>query len=103
MQLSIRTNSIDLSDSLRDLVTRRIRLALDQFKRRIVDTFVYLMSLNGPNRGRNKLCLISVRVYGLREVVVRETASTEAAALDRAARRVKRRVSAALRDEDRTS
>jgi hypothetical protein len=36
-------------------------------------------------------------------MVVRETASTEAAALDRAARRVKYRVSEALRDADRRS
>ena len=103
MELSIRTDSIDLTDSLRDLVTRRIRLALDEFEGRIVDTFVYLMGLNSPRVDRNTLCLISVRVYGLGEMVVRETASTEAAALDRAARRVKHRVYAALRDADRSS
>jgi ribosome-associated translation inhibitor RaiA len=103
MELSIRTDSIELTDSLRDLVTRRIRLALDKFEGRIVDTFVYLMGLNSPKGDRSKLCLISVRVSGLGEMVVRETASTEAAALDRAARRVKHRVSAALRDADRAS
>jgi ribosome-associated translation inhibitor RaiA len=103
MELSIRTDSIELTDSLRDLVTRRIRLALNKFESRIVDTFVYLMGLNSPKEDRNKLCLISVRVHGLGETVVRETASTEAAALDRAVRRVKHRVSAALRDADRPS
>ena len=103
MELSIRTDSIELTDSLRDLVTRRIRLALNKFEGRIVDTFVYLMGLNSPKEDRNKLCLMSVRVHGLGETVVRETASTEAAALDRAVRRVKHRVSAALRDAGRPS
>ena len=103
MELSIRTDSIDLTDSLRDLITRRIRLALDAFEGHIVDTFVYLMGLNSPKGDRNKLCLISVRLYGLGEMVVREIESTEAAALDRAARRVKHGVSAALRDADRPS
>ena len=100
MELSIRTDSIELTDSLRDLVTRRIRLALDKFEGRIVDTFVDLMGLNSPKEDRNKLCLIRVRVHGLGEMVVRETASTEAAALDRAACRIKHRVSTALRDAD---
>ena len=103
MELSIRTDSTELTDALRDLVTRRIRQALDKFEDRIVDTFVYLKALNSPNGDRNRLCLISVRVYGLGEMVVRETASTEAAALELAARRVKRRVSVAFRDADRPS
>ena len=101
MELSIRTDSIKLTDVLRDLVTRRIRLTLDKFEGRIVDTFVYLKSLKNPDGARNKLCLISVRVHGLGEMVVRETASTEAAALELAVRRVKRRVSAAFREADR--
>jgi ribosome-associated translation inhibitor RaiA len=103
MELSIRTDSIELTDSLRDLVTRRIRLALDKFDGRIVDTFVYLVALNSPTEDRIKLCLISVRVHGLGEMVVREIAASEAAALDRAACRVKRRVSAAIRNADRRS
>jgi ribosome-associated translation inhibitor RaiA len=101
MELSIRTDSIELTDSLRDLVTRRIRLALYKFDGRIVDTFVYLTALDSTNDNRRELCLISVRVHGVGEMVVRETAATAAAALNRAACRVKHRVSVALRAADR--
>jgi ribosome-associated translation inhibitor RaiA len=100
MELFIRTDSIELTETLRDLVTRQIRLALDKFGDRIVDAFVYLKHLSHVKGDGNMLCLVSVRVRGQSEMVIRETASTEAAALDRAARRVKHRVSAALRDAD---
>jgi ribosome-associated translation inhibitor RaiA len=103
MELFIRTDSIELTDSLRDLVTRRIRLALYKFDARIVDTFVYLTALDSAKKNRKELCLISVRVHGLVEMVVRETAATAAAALNRATCRVKHRVSAALREADRPS
>ena len=103
MELFIRTDSINLTDSLRDLVTRRIRRALDKFGDRIVDTFVFLKRLSHIKGDGNMLCLVSVRMSGHNEMVIRETASTEAAALDRAARRVKHRVSAVLRDADRPS
>lgn len=103
MELSIRTRSIELTDELRDLVNKRMQLALDTFGDRIEGAFVYLMDLNGPKGGVDKLCQITIRAHRLGDVVVRETGKTLAAALNRAARRAKYRVSEALRHADRPS
>ena len=103
MELSIRTHSIELTDEVRDLVNRRVHFALDAFGDRVEDTLVYLMDMNGPRGGVAELCQITIRAHRVGDVVVRETGTTVAAALNRAARRVKYRLSEALRRADRPS
>jgi putative sigma-54 modulation protein len=103
VKLYIRSRAVDLTDELRDLVTTRIQFALDTFKDRIEDASVYLMDLNGPRGGIDKLCQVSVRAHGVAEVVVRDTGATVGSALNRAARRAKYRVAEALRQADRPS
>ena len=97
MELSIRTRAIETTDELRDLVTRRLQFALDTFTDRIEAVSVYLMDLNGPRRGVDKLCQITVRVRGIGSLAVLDRASTPAGALSRASRRIKYRVAEALR------
>jgi ribosome-associated translation inhibitor RaiA len=97
MELSIRTRAIETTDELRELVTRRLQFALDTFTDRIDGVSVYLMDLNGPRRGVDKLCQITVRVRGIGSLAVLERASTPAGALGRATRRLKYRVAEALR------
>jgi ribosome-associated translation inhibitor RaiA len=101
MELSIRTRSVELTDALRELVARRLQLALDAWEDRINESRVYLMDLNGPRGGVDKLCQVAVNVQGVGDIVVRETGSTVAAAFNRAVRRLKYRVSEALREADR--
>jgi ribosome-associated translation inhibitor RaiA len=103
MELSIRTRSVELTDALRDLVTRRLELALDAWGDRITDVRVYLMDVNGPRGGVDKLCQLSVHVHGAGDLVVRESGTTIAAAFNRAVRRLKYRVSEALRQDGRSS
>ena len=103
MELSVRTRSIELTDELRDLVSKRMQLSLDTFGDRIDDTFVYLIDLNGPRGGVDKLCQITVRAHGVGDVVVREAAATVIAALNRAARRAKYRVSESLQQAEDAS
>ena len=103
MELSIRTRAIETTDELRDLVTRRLQFALDAFAERIESVSVYLMDLNGPRRGVDKLCQITVRVHGIGSLAVLERSSTPAGALSGAARRVKYRVSEAFRRSVRPS
>ena len=103
MELSIRARSIELTDPLRELVTKRIQLAVDTFGDRVKERWVYLMDLNGPKGGVDKLCQVGVHVRGVGDIVVRESGSTVPAALSRAARRLKYRVSEALRHADRPS
>ena len=100
MKLSIRTRNIELTDDFRERITRRLDFALDTFEDHIEDGFVYLMDLNGPKGGVDKLCQITVRVRRIGDVAVRETGTTFHAALNRAARRLKYRLSEALRAGD---
>jgi putative sigma-54 modulation protein len=97
MELSIRTRDIELTDALRERITHRLELALDTFKDHVEDAFVYLMDLNGPKGGVDKLCQITVRARRIGELAVRETGTTFQAALNRAARRLKYRLSEAVR------
>jgi putative sigma-54 modulation protein len=86
-----------------ELITRRIQLALDTFGDCVKESWVYLMDLNGPKGGVDKLCQLGVHVRRVGDIVVRESGSTSPAALNRAARRLKYRVSEALRHADRPS
>jgi ribosome-associated translation inhibitor RaiA len=103
MELSVRSRGIELTDEIRDRVARRICFALDTFADRIDGTLVYLTDLNGPRGGVDKVCHIAVKARGVGDIVVRETGPTLGAALNRAARRVKYRVSEALRQAGRPS
>jgi putative sigma-54 modulation protein len=103
MELSIRSRAVNLTDELREFVSRRLQFALDTFGDRIEDTSVYLMDLNGPRGGVDKLCQITVRARGVGDVAVREMGSSIGAALNRAARRVKYRLSETFRQADRPS
>jgi hypothetical protein len=103
MELTIRARDIEVTDELRDLVTRRMELALDTFKDRVEAVSVYLMDLNGPRRGVDKLCQITARVSGIGSLVVLEKGSTEAKALSRGAGRLKYRIAETLRRAGRVS
>ena len=72
MELSIRTRAFEATDELRELVERRLQYALDVFKDRIESVSVYLMDLNGPRKGVDKLCQITVRVRGIGNLGVLE-------------------------------
>jgi hypothetical protein len=61
------------------------------------------MDLNGPKGGVDKLCQITVRAHGVGELAIRETGTTLNAALNRAARRLKYRLSEALRARETPS
>jgi putative sigma-54 modulation protein len=103
MELSIRTRDVELTDALRERITRRLEFALDTFDDHVKDAFVYLMDLNGPKGGVDKLCQITIRARGIGDLAVRETATTLQAALNRAARRLKYRLSEALRAAENPS
>src|SRR4051794_31725564 len=76
MELSIRTRDVELTDALREWITRRLEFALDTFDDHVEDAFVYLVDLNGPKRGVDKLCQITVRARGIGDLAVRETGTT---------------------------
>ena len=103
MELTIRTRDVELTDELREKITQRLEFALDTFSDHVDEALVYLMDLNGPKGGVDKLCQITVRARGVGELPVRETGTTLQAALNRAARRLKYRLSEALRETETIS
>lgn len=97
MELTIRTRNFELTDAIREHVTRRLELALDAFGQHVEDVHVYLADLNGPKGGVDKLAQISVKVRRDGEIAVRETGTTLYAAINRAIRRTKYRVAETIR------
>jgi putative sigma-54 modulation protein len=97
MQLSIRSRDVEIDDDIRDLVERRTRFALDAFKDRVESVAVYFMDLNGPKGGVDKICQMAVRVRGVGELIVLERGPRLTQTLNRAARRLKYRVSEGVR------
>ncbi len=86
MELSIRTRNIELTDPLREQIERRLEFAFDTFRDHVQDALVYLVDLNGPKGGVDKLAQITVRVSRIGDLAVRETGTTTSAALNRAVR-----------------
>jgi ribosome-associated translation inhibitor RaiA len=103
MELFIRTRDIELTDEIREQITRRLEFAFDTFADSVENALVYLVDLNGPKGGVDKLCQITVQARGLGELAVRETGTTLNAALNRAARRLKYRLSEAFRERESRS
>ena len=101
MELSIRTHSIEITDSLRDLISRRLHFALDVFEDRIRHASVYLADINGPRGGVDKSCQLTASVRGIGDILVSADGATSEAALTRAARRLKYLVSEAIRQAQR--
>ena len=103
MDLSIRGRAVEVTDEIRDLVARRMQLALDTFQHRTQAASVILADMNGPRSGIDKLCQITVDVQGIGRMVIIERSLTIAGALNKAAARMKYRISEALRRAIRPS
>ncbi|WP_219909735.1 HPF/RaiA family ribosome-associated protein [Pseudoduganella armeniaca] len=86
MQIVIQSNGLELTDSLRAYVKRRLQFALGwALTRRLV---VWLSDINGPRGGRDKRCKIQVSLAnGRKSVLIEDTEEDLYAAIDRAAAR----------------
>lgn len=97
MQIFIRTRSIEITEEMRELIARRLQFALDTFKDRIECVSVHVADVNGPRSGVDKSCRITASVQGLGNILVRSSGSAVLTAVTLATRRLKYRVSEALR------
>lgn len=95
MQIVIQSNGLELTDSLRAYVRRRLQFALGwTLSRRLV---VWLSDINGPRGGRDKRCKIQVSLpNGRKSVLIEDTEDNLYAAIDRAAERADHAVSRQL-------
>ncbi|WEF32707.1 HPF/RaiA family ribosome-associated protein [Pseudoduganella chitinolytica] len=95
MQIEIQSNGLELTDSLRAYVKRRLQFALGwALARRLV---VWLSDINGPRGGRDKRCKIQVSLpNGRKSVLIEDTEENLYVAIDKAAERADHAVSRQL-------
>ncbi len=96
MKLRLAARGVELSDDLKDYVTRRIHFNLGRFSGKIRYLSIGLADVNGPRGGVDKRCDIRVDVGLRQDVIVRERQANihtaVAFAMDRAERAVRRQL-----------
>ncbi len=97
MDFLIRAHDLDLDDTQRGDIERRLIAALDRFERRIARVVVRVRDINGPRGGIDKECHVAVKLASAGELFVEERGddlrAVVAKAADRAAEAVRRAVS----------
>jgi putative sigma-54 modulation protein len=96
MQIDIQSRKFSLTRALRDHVERRMRFISGDRYDNIRRVLVRLSDTNGPRGGKDKRCLIQLKLSGQPDVVIEDTRSNLYAAIDRAAARVGQAVSRRL-------
>jgi putative sigma-54 modulation protein len=97
MELFIRTHNVEITEAAKEHIHRRLGFALDRFGNRIRKVRVYLMDLNGPRQGIDKLCQLTILLRGLGRMTVLEKDSTVTSAVSRAARLAQGRIAKKIR------
>ncbi len=96
MRVIVRGQHVQLNDSMRDTIDRRLAFALSRFAERIRSTEVQLADINGPRGGVDKRCTITVRIPGAGPVVIEDEDASFHAAVARAFDRLERAVARVL-------
>jgi putative sigma-54 modulation protein len=96
MELSIKSQGLDLSDSLRTYAERRLRFSLGGFVTQLNGVELRLADINGPRGGIDKTCAIKVMLRGFGIVFARAAGDNAYSTVDRAAARIRSAVARAL-------
>jgi ribosomal subunit interface protein len=96
MRIDVRGQHVDLQPALGSYAERRLTTALDRFQGRIPTVTVRLTDENGPKRGVDKRCQVSVTVLRANPVLVEEHDADPYRAIDMAADRAARAVTRVL-------
>lgn len=84
MQLSIHSRGIVLSDNVKRFAYDKIVMALGRLERQVRKISLYLVDVNGPDRGgEDKLCRVVVRIHNQGVLVVEDRDSNIGVAIDR--------------------
>lgn len=102
MEITIRARGFDLYEDTRDMVLRRTQFALDAFEKHVESVSIFLLDLNGPKGGVDKLCQVNVKVAGLTQIATIENGNTVETAVNEALKTAKYRVSEAIRKKQET-
>jgi ribosome-associated translation inhibitor RaiA len=97
MQIDLRANGIEMSDSLREHTQRCLNFGLDWARQDVSRVVITLSDINGPRGGNDKRCQLRIPLPKMRDVVIEEIAGDLQVAItrsvDRAARSLERRLS----------
>lgn len=88
IEFVIRGGRPDTVEGFREYATRRLSFALRRFERRIRHVTVRLVDLNGPRRGVDSRCSITVDLVGAGRIFVEATTAWPFASVTRAADRL---------------
>lgn len=84
MQLSIHARGIELTDSIKGFAYDKIFAALERLGNRVKKISLYLVDVNGPERGgQDKLCRVIVRIHNQDVLVLEDRDASVGAAIDR--------------------
>jgi len=84
MQLCIHARGIVLTDSIKSFAYDKILAALDRLGTEVKKISLFLVDVNGPERGgRDKLCRVVVRIHNQDVLVLEDRDSSVGAAIDR--------------------
>lgn len=97
MRIELHSSRIEVSNTIREYVERRLGFALGRFSDVVQQVVVALEDINGPRGGVDQLCRIRVQLSGQKAPVIAEVADVEIrASVDVAADRIGRAVSRQL-------
>lgn len=92
MQVNVRARKIEVDETLRAHVDRRLRFALGRFGERIARVTVRFEDANGARGGVDKQCEINVTLRPSGTVLIKDIDADLRAVVDRAADRAARAV-----------
>jgi putative sigma-54 modulation protein len=89
MTISIRVRDIEWTDELRKEVERSVAFAVDRYQAHVSHVSVYLVDLNGPKGGADKLCQITAQLRRGNAVLILQKGSEIVPTVDRAVERLR--------------
>jgi ribosome-associated translation inhibitor RaiA len=99
IEFVIRAGQPDTVDALREYAARRLSFVLRRFASRIRRITVSVLDLNGPRRGVDSRCSMTVELIDGRRIFVNATTAWPFASVTQASHRLNRTVRRGLRRE----
>ena len=89
VRLSANTRDVALTDDLREVVGRSVSAAIGRFADRLAEVLVWIEDTNGPRGGADTRCRITLQFKQGGRLTVSSVATSEFAAVFRAANRAR--------------
>lgn len=97
MKIEIKSQNIELNESLQKHIARQIEFGLGRLSNHIRKVTVRLSDTNGPRGGVDQYCQLIISLDQMPDVVIEDVASDQIFAINRAADRASRTVSRKVR------